>query len=289
MLNLIQGGSMVVNYNDLLRKQISYCFDKQEETDENIIDYFYSLDETEQEIRMRLALADLYKLNYYMDGTVSNLFKIPIKQLIDKAIVDVVFAIDILKASKVFNDLDYVSKTLLLDVIEEHDQDKNISSIFKLHIVDKFTYRIVDDIEKYKEYYKEYLDINRDKPNKISTITEYLCYRMINLKYDNETKYKKYILEFIKVYYKWKKFIKNHEGKYLLNKNDIIYIDMIEHNSIEEILEYMEDDFDFLFTIVGEYLYYKTQKIEIKEEIVDEYLISSSSDDLKQKLKIKEN
>lgn len=278
---------MVANYNDLLRKQISYSIDRNEDADENIISYFYSLNDEEQEFLLRLALADLYKINYYTDGEVSNLFKVPINQLIDKCITDVVLAIDLLGASKAFNDMDYVSKTLLLETMEDNDQDRNISSIYKYHTLDKLTYRIIDDIENYKEYYKEYLEVNKDVPNRVTTITKYISYRMTDLKEENETKYKTYILEFLKVYYKWKNFIKNHKGKYLINKNDLIYLDIIDSKPIEEIFTYIEDNFDFLFTIVGEYLHYKTQKIEIKEEIIDKYFNSSSSDNLKQKLKIK--
>jgi hypothetical protein len=279
---------MVANYNDLLRKQISECFNNNEDTD-SILGFFYNLNNDEQQIIIRLALSDIYKLSYYIDGKPSELFKYPIQDVIDKCITDVGLVIDLMLSSKLFNDMDYVSKTLLLETMEENDQDKNIISIYKLHILDKFTYIIVDDIENYKKYYKEYLDVNKDKPNKISTITEYISYRILNLKYEDTTKYKKYILEFIKVFYKWKNFIQNHEGKYLLNKSDIIYLDIINSKSLLEIFEYIENDFDFLFTIVGDYLHYKTQKIEIKEEIVDEYLISSSSEKLKQKLKIKEN
>lgn len=276
---------MINNYNDLLRKQISYYLSKKEDNNGNIMDYFFSLNDENQELIMRLALADLYKLNYYMDGTVSDLFKIPTNELVDKCIVDVGLAIDVLEALKIFNEMDYVSKTLLLEVMEEHDQDRIISSIYKFHMLDKFTYVIVDTLENYKEYYKEYLEINKDKQNRIVTITEYISYRLISLKFEDENKYKKYILELIKVYYKWKNFIKNHDGQYLLNKNDFIYLDIVNSKSIDEIFTYIEDNFDFLFTIVGDYLHYNTQKLEIKEEIVDEYFNFSSSEKIKNKLK----
>lgn len=280
---------MINNYNDLLRKQISYYLSKKDDNNDNIIDYFYSLNEENQELITRLALSDLYKLNYYMDGTVSDLFKIPINQLVDKCIVDVGLVVDLLESSKLFNDMDYVSKTLLLEVMEEHDQDRIISSIYKFHTLDKLTYVIVDNLENYKEYYKEYLEVNKDKPNRITTIVEYISYRLINLKFEDENKYKKNILEFIKAYYKWKNFIKNHDGQYLINKCDLTYIDIINCKPIDEIFTYIEDDFDFLYTIVGDYLHYKTQNIEIKEEIVDEYFNSSSSEKLKQKLMVKDN
>lgn len=277
---------MVANYNDLLRKKISDYFNNSEDTD-GILDFFYNLDDVGQETVIRLALSDIYKLNYYMDGEAPNLFKIPVDQLVDKCIVDVGLVVDVLSGSKMFNDMDYVSKTLLLETMEDNDQDKNIENIYKFHVLDKITYRIIDDIECYKEYYKEYLEVNKDKTDRIFTITNYITYRMIDLKYEDEIKYKKYILEFIKVYYKWKYFIKNHEGKYLLNKNDVIYLDIIESKSIEEIFIYVEDNSDFLINIVGEYLYYKTQKVEIKEDVIDNYFNTSSSEDLKQKLKIK--
>ena len=276
---------MVANYNDLLRRKISYHLSKKEDPDENIISYFYCLTDEEQEILMRLALADLYKIQYYNKGEVPNLFQVPIDQLIDKCIVDVGLAIDLLEAAKAFNDMDYVSKTLLLETMEDNDQDRNISSVYKFHTLDKLTYRIIDNIDNYKEYYKEYLEVNKEVPNRISTITNYISYRVLDLKSENQNKYKKYVLEFIKTYYKWKNFIKNHDGEYLLNKNDFIYLDIVNSKSIDEIFTYIEENFDFLFTIVGEYLHYKTQKIEIKEEIIEEYFNSSSSEKIKNKLK----
>lgn len=278
---------MVANYNDLLRKKISDCFKDKDEY--SIIDFFYNLKEEEQEILMRLALCDLYKLDYYIDGTVSGLFDLPINQLINKCITDVGLALELLGASKVFNDMDYVSKTLLLETMQDNDQDRNIYPIYKFHVLDKFTYAIIDDIEDYKEYYKEYLEVNNDKIDRITSITKYICYRIIDLKQEDEIKYKKYILEFIRVYYKWKNFIKDHDGEYLLNNQDFIYLNIINKETLDEIFVEIEDDFDFLFTVVGEYLYYKTQKIEVKEEFVDEYLFFSSDEKLKEKLKIKEN
>lgn len=279
---------MVFNYNDLLRRKISDCFNDNENVYE-ILDFFNNLTEGYQQLIIELALTDLYKLSYYIDGKPSKLCEYSIQEVIEKCTIDTGLIIDLMLSVKLFNEMDYVSKTLLMEVIEQNGHDRNVFSISKLHLLDKITYVIIDDIENYKQYYKEYLDINKDKSNKISIITEYISYRVLNLKYEDPNKYKKYIIEFIKVFYKWKKFIKHHEGEYLLNKSDIIYLDIIDSKSLLEIFEYIENNFDFLFTIIGEYLHYKTQKIEIKEEIVDEYLNSSSSDNLKQKLKIKEN
>ena len=181
--------------------------------------------------------------------------------------------------------MDYVSKFLLLEYMTENNQDQELFSINKLHSIDKITYQIVDDMNYYEKYYKEYLEINKDKTDRIKIISEYIGYRLLGIKYENPIIYQRYILECIKTYYKWKNFMKNHEGKYLLNKYDLEYLKKIEDFNIEDLINELEYDFDFYVTVVGEHLYYKTQKIEIKEEIIDKYYNNTSSNNVKKKLK----
>ena len=276
---------MITNLNDLLRNKISTKLSNKEQFE--IIEYFYSLTEDEQANILRLALADFYKIYYYSNRKIHGLFKLKIEDVIDYCIVDVGSAIYVLDAIKVFNDMDYVSKCLIMETLENYDQDNNVRSVYKLHDLDKLTYQIVDDIENYKEYYKNYLEYNKEKPNRISVIGEFISYRMLELIKINPKKYQKYILEFIKEYYKWKNFIKMHVGKHLLNNFDFDYLDKIENNSLDELLNLSQKDFDFLFTLVIEYLHYTTEKMEIKEEIVDDYFIKGSSNELKEKLKCK--
>ena len=274
---------MITNFNDLLRNKISNKLSDKDGI--GIIEYFYSLGEEEQSNLLRLALADFYKINYYSNRKIHDLFKFNIGDVIEFCIVDVGSAIDVLEAMKVFGDMDYVSKCLVMQTLETYGQDDNVRSIYKFHDLDKLTYQIVDDVESYKEYYKNYLDVNKNKPNRITAIGEFISYRMLDLINTNYNKYQRNVLEFIKVYYKWKNFIKMHEGKYLLNDFDFTYLEKIENNSLDIIFNDTQTDFKFLFTLVTEYLHYTTEKMEIKEEIINNYFIKESSNELKEKLK----
>ena len=156
-----------------------------------------------------------------------------------------------------------------------------------MHDLDKLTYKIIDGLENYKEYYKNYLEVNKANPNRIKNISEFISYKVLELKKTDYNKYEKYILEFIKVYYKWKNFIKKHDGEHLLNSWDIKYLEGIEHIPLDQLLDEIGSSFQFLFTLVSEYMHYTTEKLEIKEEIIDNYFYKESSNELKEKLKCK--
>lgn len=276
---------MITNFNDLLRNRVTEEFNSDIKLQTlGIVDFFYSLSEENQTNLLRLALADFYKISYYSNNRPHSLFNLKTEDIIDYCIVDVGSTIDVLKSIKTFNDMDYISKSLILETLEISNQDNIITSIYKFHNLDKLTYQIIDDIELYKEYYKNYLDANKENPNRIKTISDYISYRIIELKKIDYNKYQKYVLEFIKVYYKWKNFIKNHDGEYLLNSCDFKYIDIIENLSLEQLLEKVESSFSLLFTLVSEYLHYTTSKLEIKEEIVDNYFINETDNKIKEKL-----
>jgi len=276
---------MIANFNDLLRKKVTDEFNFDIKSQElGIVDFFYSLKEEQQITLLKLALADFYKISYYTNNKPHAIFNINIEDTINYCIVDVGSAIDVLKSIKSFNDMDYVSKCLILEMLES--QDNIITSIYKFHNLDKLTYQIIDDIELYKEYYINYLEINKENPNRIKIISDFISYRFLELKKIDYIKYQKYILECIKVYYKWKNFIKDHEGKYLLNKIDFKYLEIIENLSLTELLEKVNSSFNLLFTLVSEYLHYTTSKLEIKEEIVDNYFMTKTDTKIREKLKI---
>ena len=183
--------------------------------------------------------------------------------------------------------MDYFSKSLLMEDMENKGVDFNISSISKNHILDRITYKILDELNLYQAYYKDFIIKNSDNIISKDLIIDYLSLRIYDLKDKNNKKYQQILLEIIKVYYKWRKFINNHEGEYLINKEDFIYIDKIENLSVEELFNNIDEDYDFLNTMLADYLHYKTEKIEIKEELVDNYLYETSDEKIKIKLKIK--
>lgn len=279
---------MLTNYNDILRKKISEGLKYNEELCIiEAIEFFNTLSYNEQENILRLALADFYKLNYYSTNEIHDIFKTKIEDIIDEYIIDQNFVIQLMQSIKQFNDMDYVSKCIIMETMQNNNQDYNIISIFPSHILDKLTYQIVDNIENYKEYYKNYIEVNKNNPKCIETITHFIIIRILELKKNDYNKYQKYILEFIKVYYKWKNFIRKHDGQYILNKCDFDYLNKIETYSIDNLNNEIEHNFEFLFTLVLEYFHYSISKLEIKEEIVDKYFEISSDNKIKEKLKIK--
>ena len=80
---------------------------------------------------------------------------------------------------------------------------------------------------------------------------------MLKIKEKDYNLYKKYILEFIKSYYKWKKFLICNKKNILL-ENDIKYLHFIENSEIEDIIDITNYNKDFFQTLVGEYFYSKT-------------------------------
>ena len=144
---------MIANFNDILREEVTQKFNIDPEYGTfEIMDFFNSITTEEKEKILRLALADFYKLSYYFDNKHAHVFKHKISDIVDFFIVDGSSAIDILKAIKIFHELDYVTKCLILERLEIENQDNNINSIYKMHKLDKLTYQIIDDIENYKEY-----------------------------------------------------------------------------------------------------------------------------------------
>ena len=267
---------MLSNALDIVRNNISKM------DNDKVFSWIINLNLEEQEKIIRLMLLDYYKLYY------SQTLRLPeiANNDIENIICDPSLIYKLIKSTKLFNDMDFINKSILVKMMEEFNQDNNLINISPLYLLDKLTYKIVDDINCYEEYYLDYIKKNNHVLGKREIITEFLSNRVLELKNKNYNKYEMYILGFIKEYYKWKLFIKNHEGDYLLNPEDFEYIEKIETLDLNEILNELENDYEFLNTVIGDYLHYKTSKLEIKEDIVDNYLKDNTNLKIKQKLKI---
>jgi len=271
---------MLSNLNDIYR-DIIYNKDFIE-----LVDYFNFLDIADQEVLIRFVLMDNYKISSFHntkikidDDSINSIFM----SCLDNSKV----FIAMVKEAKIFYIMDYFSKCLLLENITNKGLDSKIINISKNHLLDKLTYRILDELNLYQDYYKDFMDKNRGDIVRQNLIIKYLILRVLNLKNIDNKKYEEFLLEFIKVYYKWRKFINDHEGEYLLNNEDLIYMSKIEKLEINELFNEVEKDDNFLNLILGDYLHYKTEKIEVSEELVDKYLSESCDEKFKTKLKIK--
>lgn len=278
---------MVVNLIDKLREKLF-----KEDSLVGVVAYIDTLNEEQKYQILRLMLSDYYKINFYNNlfyDTTSELsiFKEDIDDIIYSLTDNFNLMFEVLKTSKIFSNLDVISKILMMEELEKYNQDEFIISISKTYIIDKITYVFNYNLESFKEYYKDYIVKNKDVLNKRSRASNFITNKIIDYKEINYNEYRMFILEFLKIYYKWKIFIKAHDGIHLLFEEDLIYLNKIENTEIEELINEINNNYDFLSTIVGEYLHYKTSKTEIKEDMLDKYLIENTDYNFQKKLQIK--
>ena len=57
--------------------------------------------------------------------------------------------------------MDYFSKSLLLEDMKNRGLDSEINDIYKNHMLDILTYQILDELDLYQEYYKDFMIKNR--------------------------------------------------------------------------------------------------------------------------------
>jgi len=270
---------MDYSYNDILRKNI--CKTNLEDS----IIYFESLSYEAKEKVIDIMLLDYYKLQFSLKKECSELFECSKDELYKKCIYEVDLLVDLLEATYRFNNMSFFNKCTILEEMNFYNQDIKLMKISKMHLLDKITYQITDELDSYKEYYSDFKEKTSTELTNLFVFI--LSLRIKNMKKIDLIKYKKNILEILKVYYKWKLFIKDHDGEYLLNPEDKAYINIIEYNDIDTLLNLLEENVSFLPHILGEYLHYTTENIEIKEDIVDEHLSKNASKTLKKKFDIK--
>ena len=106
---------------------------------------------------------------------------------------------------------------------------------------------------------------------KKENISEFIAKKLIELNKQDHNKYKNFVLNFIKEYYKWTIFVCNNLNKNSLYTEDYIYLSLINLNELDTIIDYSLDNINFLKTIIDGYLFYSTSDKEISESIVEKY------------------
>lgn len=282
---------MVSSFNDKMRERIF-----KNNSYKAIFSFLSRLNEEQKDYVLGLMLSDYYKLNFYKNTICDNeeklgIFKFPIYELIEELKEEIFlnynFLPEVISCSKEFHNLDFISKSLIMEVMADYGQDYFLNNINELHILDKITYQVVYDFDIFKEYYKDYIEKNNEQNNKSSKATLFILVKIVELREIDYNKYKRYVLECIKGYYKWKLFLIGNNKSDLLLDEDYIYLDKIKNYSLNNIIEELEKDHDFFFTVVGEHMHYSTVNKEIKENEVDNYLINNTDIEFQKKLKIK--
>ena len=95
------------------------------------------------------------------------------------------------------------------------------------------------------------------------------------------------LLEFMKVYYKWKTYMKENNSEFLLEVYDNVYLDVLNNDNINNIFEFLETNIHFLEVLVDDFFFYTTTELEIEDSVVDEYYEANTSEQVKQKFKNK--
>ncbi len=239
------------------------------------------LDYNSKEYFFRLLLSDYYKINYYKGLIDKNFdfledFNNSIDYLLDMCYKDEDFLIELINCSKKFNSLKRTQKMMILDTLSSCDQDKTLINISNSHILDKLTYMFNYDLNSFKEYYTDFKD---------SSLLDFIVNKLVSYKKENYEEYKKFILEFIKVYYKWTIFSKDNLGRDHLYKEDNLYLEIIRFNTIEDLINLSLSDIDFLKTIVENYLFYSTCEKQVSEEIIDKFYSENVDEEIRKKLR----
>ncbi len=250
-----------------------------------IVMFLDSLNDKDRDFILRFMISDYYKLNIY-NNIYNNTEYFSFDELIDSFLDNAEILKEIIISTKYYSSLDFISKSIIIEEIEKYGKNEFIESISTTYKIEQSVYKFNYDIESFKEYYIDYLNKNEKELEKRSTASTFITQKILELKNIDKNKYINYMLEMLAVYYKWKLFIKDHDGTKLLFSNDLKYIEDIKNKSIDEIFIDLNSNYDFLHTIVGEYLHYATQNTKLDEVIVDKYLKCNSSESFQKKLKI---
>ncbi|MBQ2946844.1 MAG: hypothetical protein IJE04_03225 [Bacilli bacterium] len=273
---------MVTSINDEIRKKIININSK-----ELTILNLEKLSSDMYDKVISLFLLDYYKINFFM-GNVDYLddFNDTKENIIERTLKDENFLFSIIENSIIFNELCITSKMMILEELSDMGQDDILMQISKLHIFDKITYNFDYNLETFKEYYNDYKNKNKKHPKKID-VSYFIATKLVNYKDIRYDEFKKMVLEFIKVYYKWNVFVRDNCPKNSLYKEDYFYLEMIRLNKLDILIEYIGENIDFLTSLIQSYLFYTTTSKQISKAIVDDYFYKNVDVETQKKLKLK--
>lgn len=278
---------MVYNINDSIRRQIF-----ENKTVAYSVNYIGDLTENNKESILRLLLSDFFKINVsnleIMD-TRQNLeiFKYTIDDLIITCLNDINFLVQILKGAFEFYNSTLITKSIIIEEMEAHDFDDKLMEISKLHILDKISYTFSYDLEDFKIYFLDYIKKHRTFGEKDSLANEFLTDKMIFLRSIDFEKYKSYLLEFIRQYYKWNLFRKEKLKIVSRFEGDYEYLCRVKNESLESLINHSMNDYDFLLTLLVNYLYYTIFSNNEMAQSAEKYLLKNSDEGLQKKLQLK--
>ena len=221
-----------------------------------------------------LLISDLYKMSYYYglaDKSCADIAE-RIEQLVlyggyDNFKLFKLCSIECITSAVDYNKLSLVDKNMLFEELENADKGQILNQINSFHFLDKMSCSFVQDLSVYEEFYKDYVEKNKDEEN---IVIEFLIRKLVELKSINYKKYKEFILEFIKTYYKC--------ALYDLKPNHVsqrLYIKEIESTSLKHLYEKADKNYNFLYAILRQYLRYSNSEVHKKNDVNDYFNINS--------------
>lgn len=251
--------------------------------------YLDTLSSEQKDSIISLFLSDFYKIGYIWakksgDMRIINKFMHHKEDLMYEISEDPNFLVSIIQGSKEFKRLSLIDKVLMFDVLKKDNQDAFLAQICKNHCFDYLKYNHIYDLDLFKEYY-----INLKNENYVdnSIACKFASNKLLECKNIDYEKYKELVLEFIKVYYKWTFSINKIYSNEGLYENDLEYLKIIEESKLEELFEYAYNNYNFLYTIIDNYLYYSTSENLVSDNVVDDLFYKEVNSKTLEKLKIK--
>lgn len=262
---------MIQNINDVYRHNISANI-------KSIDKYLSSLNDKELNYVLDLMIIDLYKVLFYSRlyqdsrDTLDLIEERP--DLMKRAIK---FDRNILKSliygSTCFKEMDLINRAILMEELESKNKHKILEKINKAHLLDKMIYSFKYDLSYFSDLYQDYIN----KYSEYDLVIDYIIDNLNNLNIINYEKYLKFVLEFIKSYYKYSIY------NISIGKKSR-YLKFIEDSSLKELYEKSVSDYNFLYTILKTHLENSISREEEQEKI-DNYFYSNSDKEMQKKLK----
>ena len=236
---------------------------------------------------------NMWELNYILDILISDMYKIFLFQnrkealkIIEQKYVAIkkqlIFDKELFKkaydSTYRFFDMELINRSIIMEDLKNSDKDFFLTSKNKLNILDMISYSFKYELDYFVEVYDDFIKKN---PKEDKLIIEYIIDSINELKIINYEKYEKYILEFLKVYYKHLIYNKEIESdnpfyKYILN------------NTLKDLFNNVETDNKFFYTILENYLSFKLNSEEIQQKIEEDFK-KNADEEIQKKLRFKKD
>ncbi len=240
-----------------------------------------------------IMFADYYKLLYFhsvrQESTDEDLDKLEffdeiedLDNLLDKIDDDASVLDEIVSEGFLYNYYDYYEKREIMNSL--NPKNKYLFKICPTHLLDLIEMAKTYSADDLLCFYQDY--INKNGVHSYFSAVESILVTMEALyKYDKEN-YKEVLINMISVYYKWKKYLIS----YAKHKNLIIYdselIEMLEKESIDNIMINSNRYPLVLEEIVEGYLLYSTEEIKIPSDEIEKYINKNVDNQIKEKLNL---